>query len=129
MTSLRHVAIGIMRRSILLTVVAAVATFGSTGAGQSNAPAASRFTYGGSGADTVNAVTTDAVGNIYIAGRTTSGNLPGTEKAFQKTLRGASSYSGVTDGFVAKLGPDRRVIWSSYLGGNDAHVRKIRHFG
>src|SRR5687767_9665358 len=112
-----------MRRPFLVTLVAAVALLGDTGAGQSTAPGAARFTYGGRGTDTVNAVTTDAVGNIYIAGRTTSSDLPGTANALQKTLRGAPSGTGsITDGFVAKLAPDGRVIWATYLGGNDARM-------
>ena len=109
-------------RFIFLAVLAAVATFGSIGAGQSGVPAAIRFTYGGDGTDTVHAVTTDAAGNIYIAGRTTSKNLPGSERGYQKAPRGFSTYGGIADGFVAKLGPDGRVIWGTYLGGNDARI-------
>jgi hypothetical protein len=111
-----------LRTRSALTIVAAVAAFGSSGIGQSEVPAVLRSTYGGRGIDMVNAVTTDAIGNIYIAGRTTSPDLPGTDNAVQKTLRGRSSYGAMTDGFVAKLAPDGRVIWSSYLGGNDARV-------
>jgi hypothetical protein len=110
------------RRLTCLTVIAAVAILGSTGAGQSGVPAAVRWTYGGDGVDAVHAVTTDAAGNIYIAGRTTSKSLPGTERGYQKTPRGFSPYGSPADGFVAKLRPDGRVIWATYLGGNDARM-------
>ena len=82
-----------LRRFIFLTVVVAAATLGSAGAGQSGGPAVTRFTYGGDGIDTVHAVTTDDSGNIYIVGRTTSKNLPGTERGYQKTLRGYAPFS------------------------------------
>jgi hypothetical protein len=76
-------------------------------------PVAEVFIYGGSGRDVVNAVTVDPQGNIYIVGNTSSPNLPATTQAFQKQPKG-------TDAFVAKLDASGRVMWSTYLGGNDA---------
>lgn len=66
-----------------------------------------------------NGIALDTVGNIYVAGDTTSANFPAT--GFQKTLRGS------TNGFIAKLAPDgSRLIYSSYLGGSsEDHLTAI----
>lgn len=65
----------------------------------------------GVGQEYANSVTSDAQGNTYAAGRTYSNNFPITAGAYQ------TSFSGESDGFVTKLGPDGKIIWSTYLGG------------
>jgi uncharacterized repeat protein (TIGR01451 family) len=52
---------------------------------------------GGSGDDAANAVTVDALGNAYLAGRTTSTNFPLVSAL-------SSTRSGPSDAFVAKIG-------------------------
>lgn len=75
---------------------------------------------GGAQDDKGAAIATDQTGNIYITGSTASTNFPVTGFAFDTTL------SGKLDGFVAKINPDpaitgtRSLIYSAYLGGNDA---------
>ncbi|HXU39754.1 MAG TPA: SBBP repeat-containing protein [Blastocatellia bacterium] len=68
---------------------------------------------GGSGQESGVSVATDAAGSAYIAGRTTSADLP---------LVGAIQVSyggGDSDAFVSKLAPDgKTLIYSTYLGGN-----------
>ena len=65
--------------------------------------------FGGSLADQINAVAADNAGNVYIAGSTTSVDLPGA-------VRGAGL--GSQDVFVAKLNPTgTAVIYATYIGG------------
>ena len=65
----------------------------------------------GSGQDMALAVTSDAQGNVYVAGRTYSSDFPVTSGAFQ------ASFGETCDAFVAKLGPNGQVVWATYLGG------------
>jgi uncharacterized protein (TIGR03437 family) len=66
---------------------------------------------GGSGQDYATAVTSDARGNIYVAGLTYSPDFPVTAGAAQ------TKFGGTSDAFVAKVSPDGKLIWSTYLGG------------
>lgn len=66
---------------------------------------------GGSGEDYALAVTADAQGNVYVAGLTYSPDFPVTPGAFQ------TKFGQTSDAFVAKLGPDGKLIWCTYLGG------------
>src|SRR5450631_3445884 len=66
---------------------------------------------GGSGQDFATSVASDAQGNTYVAGLTYSPDFRVTTGAVQ------TKFGGTCDAFVAKLGPDGKVIWSTYLGG------------
>jgi photosystem II stability/assembly factor-like uncharacterized protein len=68
-------------------------------------------TIGGAGQDYAAAVTTDRSGNVYVAGLTFSKDFPVTAGAVQTT------FGGTSDAFVAKLGPDGKVVWATFLGG------------
>ncbi|GEM_PF-5565261 len=66
---------------------------------------------GGSGRDTIQAITVDTHGYLYIAG-TTEGQAPAW-------WQGAWNPKGGEDTFVAKLSPDgRKVIYSTLLAGD-----------
>jgi len=68
--------------------------------------------FGGNGNDSIARVAPDPAGNVYIAGTTSSTNLPVTAGAFQRVLHGG------TDAFVAKLNPaGTALIYCTYLGG------------
>ncbi len=72
---------------------------------------------GGSGGsvgapEEVNAIYRDPNNNIVMAGTTSSPNFPITAGAFQTT------FGGGTDGFVAKFGPSRNLLGSTYIGGS-----------
>jgi uncharacterized protein (TIGR03437 family) len=66
---------------------------------------------GGSGQDYATAVASDVQGNVYVVGLTYSPDFPVSPEAAQTHLGGTS------DAFVAKLGPDGKRIWATYLGG------------
>jgi hypothetical protein len=65
---------------------------------------------GGSGIDIGQGIAADAAGNVWVAGTTTSSNLP-VEAALQPT------HGGRTDGFVGKLDATGAVVYLTYLGG------------
>jgi hypothetical protein len=58
------------------------------------------------------AIAVDAVGNIYVAGSTTSTNFPVTSGAFQ------TAKAGPANAFVAKISPASALLFATYLGGN-----------
>jgi len=88
---------------------------------------------GGNGDDYGNAIAVDGKGNAYIAGDTTSSNLPTTPNAYSRTYNAATNCPDVTtgtlthactDAFVVELGaavaPDARTsapVYGTYLGG------------
>jgi uncharacterized protein (TIGR03437 family) len=66
---------------------------------------------GGQTEDRINSVAVDAAGNIYLAGLTSSPDFP-IRAGFQRT------FSGVADGFAAKISPDgKSILYSTFLGG------------
>jgi len=66
--------------------------------------------FGGTGADQITAITIDPTFSIYIAGTTSSRDLP--------VLRDTPGYSGgQTDGFVGVINADLSVRYLRYVGG------------
>jgi uncharacterized repeat protein (TIGR01451 family) len=71
--------------------------------------------FGGSGDELNTVVAVDAGGNIYLAGSTSSTNLPVTTGVFQKTLTGSQNV------YIAKINPSISAIeYVTYLGGSGA---------
>jgi hypothetical protein len=69
--------------------------------------------FGGAGNDLGYGIAVDAEGDAYIAGSTTSSNLPVTSGVYQSAL------TGTEDAFVAELDPSgTSLAYSTYLGGN-----------
>ena len=73
--------------------------------------------FGGSGDELNNQVTVDPAGNIYLAGATTSSNLPATAGVFQSTLAGTQNV------YIAKISPASPgqtpgLLFMTYLGGS-----------
>ncbi len=65
---------------------------------------------GGNGVDFANAITVDIQGNVIVGGKTGSPDFP-TFGAWD------SSFSGSSDGWVAKFSAAGDLLWSTYLGG------------
>jgi hypothetical protein len=92
-------------------------------------PAGSRYLYatylGGSGADTATSLWVDPNGNAWVAGFTSSPDLPVTRDAMASHLKGA------TDGFLAELDPEgKHLLYGTYLGGvGDDSVQSIATSG
>ena len=71
--------------------------------------------FGGSSSDEVKAVAVDSAGDIYIAGRTESDDLPGT-----------SSWIPQDNGFVAKFDPTgTTLLWATYIESDTTGVTAI----
>ena len=79
----------------------------------------------GGGYTQIRAMVTDAQGNIYIAGTTTSMDLP-ANGVYSSPFGYVGAAGGVlligagraTDAFAAKLTPQGDLIWATYLGGS-----------
>ena len=65
---------------------------------------------GGSGQDTSSAVAADAEGNTYVAGMTQSPDFPITD--------GGSTPPWHQESYIAKIGPEGDLLWSTYFGGS-----------
>jgi hypothetical protein len=65
------------------------------------------------GNDTGQGIALDASGNIWIAGSTSSYDLPVTPGGFQNTLHGA------TNAFAAEFSNDGKLLAATYLGGSN----------
>ncbi len=84
-------------------------------------PTLSYSTYfGGEANDGLRALVNDGKGGLYIAGGTSSGNLPTSSASFQPAFAGGdpNSYQA-GDGFVAKFDSSSgELLWVTYLGGS-----------
>lgn len=78
---------------------------------QSTQPVLNWSTYlGGNAEDNFGRILVDEEGNTYVGGQTTSSNLPVTTGAF-------SAYKGEADNFLAKISPDGKLLYLTYIGG------------
>lgn len=60
-------------------------------------------------------VEVDAAGNTYVTGFTLSQDFPSQAAA-------QGRFAGLADGFVTKVAPDGRRLWSTFLGGVDVDI-------
>jgi uncharacterized repeat protein (TIGR01451 family) len=65
--------------------------------------------FGGTGDEHSTSIAVDNAGNVYLAGSTTSANLPVTTGVFQSTLKGAQNI------YVLKVNPQGGTAGSAYL--------------
>ncbi|MFN4854438.1 MAG: gliding motility-associated C-terminal domain-containing protein [Bacteroidota bacterium] len=75
--------------------------------------------YGGSGTDIADAIATDAMGNLYLAGSTSSVDFP------IQNLAGAFNqpvYGGIQDIFLIKFDPLGSRLWATFHGGSGIDV-------
>jgi hypothetical protein len=70
--------------------------------------------YDGGSDDYAKSCTTDAFGNVYLAGYTKSATAIATSGAHQSTFGG-----GAFDAFLAKFNGLGTRVWGTYFGGND----------
>jgi hypothetical protein len=70
---------------------------------------------GGSGGETGKAITVDANGNAYVAVETLSSDIPTTAGTYQPAM----PSPGKTDVYLAKLDPNGKGVFATFLGGND----------
>ncbi|HRH68461.1 MAG TPA: T9SS type A sorting domain-containing protein [Flavobacteriales bacterium] len=68
--------------------------------------------YGGTSSEQGSACTVDAMGNVYLAGRTASDDAIADEGL-------QNDYSGVFDAFLVKFNADGVREWGTYYGGNE----------
>jgi hypothetical protein len=68
----------------------------------------------------VNAVATDASGNVVVTGQTSACNFPTTSGTLASAPQTRSDGSCGAQGFVTKLSPAGATIWSTYLEGTAA---------
>ena len=68
--------------------------------------------FGGMGNDAGQGIALDGAGNIWIAGSTSSYDLPVTPGAYQSALH------GTTNAFAAKFSNDGKLLAATYLGGS-----------
>ncbi len=82
-------------------------------------PTGSRLAYstylGGTGDDTGNDVSLDDAGNAYFTGATQSADFPTTPGALKTSL---GTGAPPQDAYVTKLDRRGRMVWSTYLGGD-----------
>lgn len=66
-----------------------------------------------SGSDSGKAIAVDSNGNAYVTGDTTSTDFPTTQGVLQ------TRYGSLGDAFVTKLNATGRIVYSTFLGGDD----------
>jgi hypothetical protein len=81
--------------------------------------------FGGGDEDQANSIAIDNSGNAYIAGETTSRNLP-EKNGFQTDL--ANDHDTINDAFIAKFNPaesgNDSLLYASYLGGSGDDIAR-----
>ena len=70
--------------------------------------------YGGSSVEYCNSCVTDGLGNVYIAGNTSSSDFA-VSSAFQGILS-----SGGSDAYLVKFNSNGNCLWATYYGGNSS---------
>ncbi len=77
---------------------------------------------GGTASDSGRAIATDASGNVYIGGQTTSADFPISATPLQATFGGGTCGTlPCSDGFLVKFDPTgATAVYSTYLGGASA---------
>ncbi len=75
--------------------------------------------FGGKDYTVASSITTDAEGNVYMAGSTGCNSGIATKGAYQTSITG---YSGVISSFIAKFNSSDSIIWSTYYGNSNAEV-------
>jgi hypothetical protein len=70
---------------------------------------------GGEGVDIADRIKVDSRGHAYVTGFTGSRDFPITANAIQPVYGG-----GESDAFLVEIDPDGRIVYSSYIGGNQA---------
>lgn len=82
-------------------------------------PSLTRASYlGGAANEFARAIGRDAAGNIYLAGNTTSEDLPATPGVLQRAFGGMSANYATGDIFVAKFNPAGGLQYLTYIGGS-----------
>ncbi|HLW75367.1 MAG TPA: SBBP repeat-containing protein, partial [Bryobacteraceae bacterium] len=76
---------------------------------------------GGPNNEAARGVAVDGNGNIYVAGVTSSPDLPTTQGVYQRNFAGQTAlnlgnFTG--DGFIAKFDSNQKLIYFTYLGGS-----------
>ena len=94
---------------------------GGSGVTIPNGAAGSEIIFG----DQANALSVDAIGNVYIAGFAYSADFPVTAGAFQTSLRAAQANQNIGtigyNAFLTKLNPaGTTLIYSTFVGGSGA---------
>jgi uncharacterized protein (TIGR03437 family) len=74
--------------------------------------------FGGTGNEVARAIGTDAAGNVYVAGVTSSAALPVTANAIQPIYGGQTSDEVTGDVFVAQFTPAGVLNYLTFLGGS-----------
>ncbi len=72
---------------------------------------------GGNDNDQAMSCGTDKIGNLYVAGVTSSANFPVSAGAIQTTIGGAGY-----DAFAAKFNTNGQRLWSTYYGGSGYEI-------
>jgi len=76
--------------------------------------------FGGGGLEWIYDLAIDAQGQLFAAGLTTSGNMPTTEGAYDRTYNEAAHWYSSGDAFAAKFNNDlTSLLAGTYLGGGD----------